>query len=76
MQNPVPVLCYHGTQVQNFTNIFSEGLKVPGHGNSLRVVNGSAYGLGIYLAISPQTSLGYVRGGSAMILCAALVGNR
>jgi hypothetical protein len=33
-------------------------------------------GLGIYLAVSPMTSLSYVSGGHQMLVCAALIGNR
>jgi len=71
-----PVLCYHGTNVENFPSIRERGLLVPGQGNELKVVNGSAFGKGIYLATKPNISLGYVRGASEMIVAAASIGNK
>lgn len=48
------------------------GLLVPGFQSGVRVVNGSAYGVGIYLATEASTSLGYVREGNKMLVCAVL----
>jgi len=70
----VPILCYHGTRRENLQSILKMGLVVPGQGNDVKVVNGSAYGLGIYLAIDPGISFGYSDG--VMFLCCALIGNR
>lgn len=39
---------YHGTPPRNIRPILKQGLLIPGDGNSLPVVNGSAHGLGIY----------------------------
>jgi len=40
----------HGTARSNFASILKQGLLIPGRGNSLRVLHGSAHGLGIYVA--------------------------
>jgi hypothetical protein len=70
----VPV--YHGTNVQNYDSIFKSGLLIPGRGNSLRVVNGSAYGVGIYTApvSNPSLSMSYARGDRRLLVCAYLEG--
>lgn len=72
-----PVLCYHGTDIKNFPSIYQKGLLVPGSDTGIKVVNGSAFGKGIYLATSPSVSLGYVRPYDAneMIVCAACIGS-
>jgi len=41
---------FHGTSVCNHSGIFKDGLLIPGQGNTLKVANGSAHGLGIYTA--------------------------
>jgi len=41
---------FHGTAHRNHRLIFQDGLLIPGQGNNLEVVNGSAHGLGIYTA--------------------------
>jgi hypothetical protein len=48
--------------------IINNGLRIPGTGG-VRVVNGSAYGVGIYTANNPQTSVGYTRGVNMMFVC-------
>lgn len=72
-----PVLCYHGTDIKNFPSIYQKGLLVPGSDTGIQVVNGSAFGKGIYLATTPSVSLGYVRPYNAneMIVCAACIGS-
>jgi hypothetical protein len=70
------VICTDGYE----TGPVSRGLIVPGDKTDVRVVNGSAYGVGIYLSPHADYSLGYVRdsggdGGSVKLLvCAALPG--
>eukprot|EP01106_Pelomyxa_sp_JSP_P012019 TRINITY_DN3238_c0_g2_i7.p2 TRINITY_DN3238_c0_g2~~TRINITY_DN3238_c0_g2_i7.p2 ORF type:complete len:172 (+),score=36.10 TRINITY_DN3238_c0_g2_i7:375-890(+) len=73
------VTCYHGTNSNNFESIRKLGLVVPGQGTGshLRVVHGSALGLGIYLARSPMMASGYCSGGGPnLFVCLALIGNR
>lgn len=41
---------FHGTRASNLQAIFRQGFLIPGVGNQLKVVNGSAHGLGIYMA--------------------------
>merc|ERR1719343_346652 len=69
----VPV--YHGTDPRNFASIFQRGLLIPGKDNDLRVVNGSAFGLGIYTAPlnNPSLSLCYARQ-KQLLVCACLGG--
>lgn len=66
---------FHGTARRNLGSIMQRGLLIPGQGNTLPVVHGSAAGLGIYTAVmSPagaQFSHGFCEGGP-MLLCAVL----
>jgi hypothetical protein len=39
------ICSYHGTDTRNFPSIKSRGLLVPGDGNDIKVVHGSAYGI-------------------------------
>lgn len=41
---------FHGTAAANHASIFGQGLCIPGRGNSLRVVHGTAHGQGVYTA--------------------------
>jgi hypothetical protein len=41
---------FHGSAAKNYESIFDRGLLIPGDGNELRVVNGAAFGRGIYIA--------------------------
>jgi len=67
-------MVFHGTSSYNYNGIKSKGLVVPGtHG--VRVVNGSSYGVGIYLSQCPRYSLSYVRDDSKLLVCAVLVGD-
>lgn len=69
---------YHGTNVANLPTIYENGLLIPGQDNNLKVVNGSAHGLGIYTANedSPSLSWGYCRAPSdnekRMMVCGVL----
>lgn len=64
---------FHGTAVQRLQSIFERGLLIPGQENGVKVVNGSAHGLGIYTAQvdAPSLSLGFCRGGP-MLVCGVL----
>lgn len=61
---------YHGTAAKNIPSISKKGLMVPGHGG-VRVVNGSAHGVGIYTARlgKPSLSKGFCDS-DQMFLCA------
>jgi len=65
---------FHGTLPSIIPNIQRKGLLVPGT-NGLSVVNGNAWGRGIYLASTPSTSLNYVRDQPKLIVCAVLEGD-
>merc|ERR1712228_689009 len=41
---------FHGTSAERHQSIFADGLLIPGQGNKLTVLHGSAFGLGIYAA--------------------------
>jgi len=69
------VMCYHGTNVKNINPIQRDGLKVPVPGSGIQVVHGSAFGVGIYLALKPQTSFAYVTS-NKMLVCFAAIGNK
>jgi len=59
----------------NFANIQKRGFLVPGK-SGLPVVNGNAYGSGIYLSTCPKMSLSYVRDHPKLLVCALLEGDR
>jgi len=64
---------FHGTDPRNIASIFARGLLIPGLGNELRVVHGSAHGLGIYTAMLDSASLSRGFGGrKGMLVCAVL----
>jgi len=69
-----PKLVFHGTMTGNFPNIQKHGLIVPGR-SGLPIVNGNAYGSGIYLSTCPVTSLSYVRDHPQLLVCALLEGD-
>jgi len=68
-------LVFHGTMTANFANIQKRGFLVPGK-SGLPVVNGNAYGSGIYLSTCPKMSLSYVRDHPKLLVCALLEGDR
>mmetsp|Transcript_35682 Transcript_35682/g.70615 ORF Transcript_35682/g.70615 Transcript_35682/m.70615 type:complete len:752 (+) Transcript_35682:51-2306(+) len=65
---------FHGTKVANLESIFERGLLIPGQGNTLRVVNGKAHGLGIYTARvrTPCLSKSFARGNAGMLVVGVL----
>jgi hypothetical protein len=65
---------FHGTAAGNLPSIYMHGLLVPGVKNSVKVANGSAYGLGIYTAplTNPSLSWGFCRGEPSMLVCGVL----
>lgn len=54
-ENLVPV--FHGTASNTYASIFAKGLLVPDASNGVRVVHGSAYGVGIYATIGGSVSM-------------------
>jgi len=66
---------FHGTMTGNFPNIQKRGFLVPGK-SGLPIVNGNAYGSGIYLSTCPKMSLSYVRDHPKLLVCALLEGDR
>merc|ERR1712039_1146441 len=66
---------FHGTAQKNIGSILKQGLLIPGEGNSLPVVNGSAHGLGIYTGAcglgGASLSHGFCRGGP-MLICGVM----
>ena len=70
-----PVLLFHGTQQANISPIAMNGLRVPRSQNDVK--SGSAFGMGIYAAPNPVTSMGFCGTGSSglMFMCVGLVSN-
>jgi len=68
-------LVFHGTMTANFPNIQKRGFLVPGK-SGVPIVNGNAYGSGIYLSTCPKMSLSYVRDHPKLLVCALLEGDR
>jgi hypothetical protein len=64
---------FHGTAAANHGSIKNSGLMIPK--TSLQVVNGSAFGHGIYISRCPMYSTGYVRGKAKMFVVAVLTGD-
>eukprot|EP00929_Paragymnodinium_shiwhaense_P028132 TRINITY_DN16372_c0_g1_i2.p1 TRINITY_DN16372_c0_g1~~TRINITY_DN16372_c0_g1_i2.p1 ORF type:complete len:526 (-),score=88.00 TRINITY_DN16372_c0_g1_i2:360-1937(-) len=67
------IAAWHGTRKAVHPSIFASGLRIPGGSNGLRVVHGSAYGLGIYTAAlnNPSLSCGY-SDSKSLIACAII----
>jgi len=76
---PDPALTFHGTQHRNLASILRYGFLQPGQtpraGRTVRVANGSAFGLGVYSSMTAGYSVSYCRGAQTMLVCAALLGN-
>eukprot|EP00038_Savillea_parva_P003993 m.132840 g.132840 ORF g.132840 m.132840 type:complete len:481 (-) comp11343_c0_seq2:71-1513(-) len=70
-----PAMLFHGTDDRNWRSISQRGFFIPGTGG-VRVVNGSAYGVGIYTGRNPGISCPYVRGQQSMFVCAGLIENK
>ena len=57
-QDDVNDYLFHGSPLQNWYSILSNGLKIPDNRNNL-MINANAYGSGIYLSDSASYSLSY-----------------
>lgn len=66
---------FHGTAETNVEPIMTGGFKVGGKDTGVGVVNGAAYGHGVYSATGPGTPMGYGRGSNGVILAQALPGH-
>ncbi|KAJ9460341.1 hypothetical protein DIPPA_24571 [Diplonema papillatum] len=70
----VPAMLFHGTRLESISSIINQGFCIPRQGpGGVAVVNGSAHGVGIYTATTPEVSLNYAHG-NCMFVCAGLVG--
>lgn len=69
----MPVMLTHGTNTKNIPGIVASGLVVPTKDGPVRVLNGSAHGVGIYTGRQASLSLGFSRGCGAMFVCAGWV---
>ncbi|KAJ6513651.1 hypothetical protein C8R47DRAFT_616839 [Mycena vitilis] len=65
---------FHGTADANIEPILKRGFLIPGVARGVRKANGSAEGLGIYLAAVPSTSFGYCKGAWRMFMCRVITG--
>jgi len=68
-----PLMVFHGTHVGNIPSIKKNGLLVPGFRSGIMVVNGAAYGIGVYTASEPSTPLSYVKGDKCQLLVCAVL---
>lgn len=68
----IPSLCYHGTDVKNYKSICQKGLLVPNAQSGIGVVNGSAYGVGIYTSRTASYSVSYARGENSLLVCSVI----
>jgi hypothetical protein len=67
-------LVYHGTGTNRAAKAIAKvGLVIPGEGNSVKVANGTAHGVGIYTADTPSTPCGYARQGD-LFACVGVTG--
>ncbi|VDC00323.1 unnamed protein product [Peniophora sp. CBMAI 1063] len=64
---------FHGTRQANIDSILSSGFRIGGIGNH-KVINGTAFGTGIYLATSAQTSMQYAPDADRIFACRVLPG--
>ena len=67
------VVVFHGTSSSNVSKIMLDGFRVGGS-DGVPVANGSAYGVGVYTAVGPNTPMNYSRGSPQVILSYALTG--
>ncbi|KAJ7666695.1 hypothetical protein DFH06DRAFT_1469903, partial [Mycena polygramma] len=65
---------FHGTAETNIQPILQNGFLIPGITPGIAMAHGAACGVGIYLATSPVTSLGYTQGASRMFMCRVIAG--
>ena len=69
----VPELVYHGTRRSNIASICKRGLLLPGH-EGVKVVNGSAHGVGIYTARHLGLPMRYSSDCNMLLVCLGLIG--
>ncbi|KAJ7187182.1 hypothetical protein C8R46DRAFT_1184871 [Mycena filopes] len=62
---------FHGTAATNIQSILENGFMIPGVTPGARRLraHGASCGVGVYLATSPLTSVGYTQGASRMFMC-------
>ncbi|KAJ7666703.1 hypothetical protein DFH06DRAFT_1469910 [Mycena polygramma] len=65
---------FHGTADANVESILKNGFYIPGVTPGFRGAHGASCGVGVYLATSPATSLGYAQGASRMFMCRVITG--
>ncbi|KAJ7653386.1 hypothetical protein B0H17DRAFT_397295 [Mycena rosella] len=65
---------FHGTAAANIQPILKNGFLIPGVSPGVAMVHGASCGVGIYLATTPLTSLGYTQGASKMFMCRVITG--
>ncbi|KAJ7457364.1 hypothetical protein FB451DRAFT_1274699 [Mycena latifolia] len=65
---------FHGTAATNIQPILKNGFLIPGVSPGIAMANGAACGVGIYLATTPLTSLGYTQGANKMFMCRVITG--
>eukprot|EP01029_Cantina_marsupialis_P025082 TRINITY_DN6588_c0_g1_i1.p1 TRINITY_DN6588_c0_g1~~TRINITY_DN6588_c0_g1_i1.p1 ORF type:complete len:601 (-),score=205.61 TRINITY_DN6588_c0_g1_i1:139-1941(-) len=72
-----PEIMFHGTREDCVASIVANGLQVAGKNDlGVNVMNGTAYGHGIYLGKDFGTSQSYCSGDGKMLICAVLLGQK
>merc|ERR1719277_1458094 len=64
---------FHGSFARNYMSILDRGLLIPREGNELKIVNGAAFGRGVYVAQhhAAWLSFGFCSA-PRMLICAVL----
>ncbi|KAJ7279299.1 hypothetical protein C8J57DRAFT_1125126 [Mycena rebaudengoi] len=65
---------FHGTAATNIEPILKNGFLIPGVSAGGTRVHGASCGVGIYMATTPLTSLGYTLGATKMFMCRVITG--
>eukprot|EP01114_Cavostelium_apophysatum_P021747 TRINITY_DN7671_c0_g1_i1.p1 TRINITY_DN7671_c0_g1~~TRINITY_DN7671_c0_g1_i1.p1 ORF type:complete len:605 (+),score=132.91 TRINITY_DN7671_c0_g1_i1:31-1845(+) len=71
-QDTKPILCFHGTNDKNIDSIVKNNFDMERIGKNTG--NMGVFGKGIYFSESPSYSMGYVGGGTRIMLCQVLIG--
>ncbi|KAJ7598679.1 hypothetical protein C8J56DRAFT_171385 [Mycena floridula] len=71
-QQPVELNLFHGTREANIDSILKGGFRIGGA--DIPVVNGAAFGYGIYLAADAMTSVTYAMDANRIFACRVLPG--
>eukprot|EP01029_Cantina_marsupialis_P011477 TRINITY_DN2559_c0_g1_i2.p1 TRINITY_DN2559_c0_g1~~TRINITY_DN2559_c0_g1_i2.p1 ORF type:complete len:569 (+),score=173.00 TRINITY_DN2559_c0_g1_i2:83-1789(+) len=69
-----PVLAFHGTAEANIPKIAETGFRVPGQNGHTHATDTGWYGKGVYFSEFPDYCMGYIKGGTKLLLSKVLLG--